>query len=111
MITVTVLSRMVVAAQSVRSARSRSITRAASAPLSSPPCTLPAIQTMAGLLAAIWAAFAGVVWGSRSCLAALLAAATSAGEPTTAYVSGRPSFEVPKDPSRTSSLASSTATR
>ncbi len=63
-------SRICSAAQSWRSASSQSTRSDASVPLSSPPCTLPAIQRIAGFAAAIAAARAGVVSGSISSAAA-----------------------------------------
>ena len=78
-ITTTASSRIRCAAQSVRSASSCRTRSEASVPLSSPPCTLPAIHRIAGRLAAIAAASAGGVAGSISFAASARTAARPCG--------------------------------
>jgi len=116
-ITVIRLSLRCRTAQEVPAANSYSVLRAASAPLFSPPCTFPAIQTMAGRLAAIRRArSAGIPRGSRR---PRISAAISSRTPcrtcrlldTTAYGSGWPSTLAPIVPATTRSDAWSTALR
>jgi hypothetical protein len=110
------LSRIFSTTQSSRSASSYRSNSAASAPLSSEPCTFAVTYANAGVVRASAFTRAGLVFGSRISIVACLMSSSPASEmfsarPTTAYLIGFPCTLCPSRNCRTRSVVGATACR